>query len=358
MQLLVSYNGVRLKIIFLGGPGQFEEGTKTYRERYMPEIYNGVKNYKGVETTKLEVKPFPVIGRAFSIGLSALLKDFGSYDIIHNFSQDPVFPLKKYGAKLVTTLHFSPLQLTYAASNTIKYKLWINLIIRLSYMAAKLSDHIIANSTQTQEDVIKSLGVDPDKVSVVDLGVDERYLGKVPKHKNKIFKVGYLGMLMPYKNLPFAIRAFNEIEDRDIIFEIWGRAETNGYYNQMRRIANPNNRIVFKGYAPGEQLVDIYDSFDAFVFPTYAESFGLPILEAQSRGLPVIIYKHAKLAKEVRKYCFEAEDESDMANIIKNLKDNGYENKTKKNAIAYARGFTWNKSVRNTLLVYEKLLGS
>jgi glycosyltransferase involved in cell wall biosynthesis len=114
--------------------------------------------------------------------------------------------------------------------------------------------------------------------------------------------------------------------------------------------------VHLKGYAPGEKIIEIYDSFDIFVFPTPYESFGLPILEAQSRGLPVIIYKYGKIPKEVRKYCFEAESPEHMTRIIENLKENGYNEKLKEKATAYARSFTWEKCARETIDAYIKIL--
>ena len=102
--------------------------------------------------------------------------------------------------------------------------------------------------------------------------------------------------------------------------------------------------------------MSIYDSFDAFVFPSYYEGFGIPIIEAQSRGLPVIIYKYGKIPKEVRKYCFEAENSEHMAQIIEDLKENGYNEKLRKKATKYARTFTWEKCARETLEIYKKVL--
>jgi glycosyltransferase involved in cell wall biosynthesis len=83
---------------------------------------------------------------------------------------------------------------------------------------------------------------------------------------------------------------------------------------------------------------------------------GYPILEAQARGLPVIIYKYGKIPKEVRKYCFEAESPEHMAQIIMQLKENGYNEKLQKKATEYARSFTWEKTARETLEVYKKVL--
>jgi alpha-1,3-rhamnosyl/mannosyltransferase len=91
------------------------------------------------------------------------------------------------------------------------------------------------------------------------------------------------------------------------------------------------------------------------VFPSYYEGFGIPIIEAQSRGLPVIIYKKGKIPKEVRKYCFEAESPEHMAQIIENLKENGYNETLQKKATEYARSFTWKRCARETLEVYKSV---
>ena len=92
------------------------------------------------------------------------------------------------------------------------------------------------------------------------------------------------------------------------------------------------------------------------MFPSYYEGFGLEILEAQARGLPVIIYKHAKIPNEIKRYCFEAESPEHMAQIIEELKENGYNEKQRKKAMEYARSFTWEKTAKETLEVYNKIL--
>jgi glycosyltransferase involved in cell wall biosynthesis len=169
---------------------------------------------------------------------------------------------------------------------------------------------------------------------------------------HKEFRVGYIGSHNKRKNVGFAIKAANLIEDSNVRFEIWGSGPESIYLKQLSQ----NKNIVFKGFAPEELILDIYDSFDVFVFPSYYEGFGLEILKAQSRGLPVIIYKHAKIPKEVRKYCLEAESPEHMTQIIQHIKENGYNEREKKKTTEYARSFTWEKTARETLEVYNKIL--
>ena len=103
------------------------------------------------------------------------------------------------------------------------------------------------------------------------------------------------------------------------------------------------------------QIENEYANAGLFILTSRFESFSPVTLEAQARGLPVIIYKYGKIPKEVRKYCFEAESPEHMAQIIEQLKENGYNEKEMKKAMDYARSFTWEKTAKKTLEVYKKL---
>jgi len=345
-----------MKVVLIGSPEQFDYNSYILRERYIPELYsNLIKIAKG-SVDNLSITKLPFIGRAFSITLKSMLKSFDNYDIIHNISQDPLFLFNKGSAKLVTTVHLSPGQLDVQATN-FKHKLWLNSVIKLSYTSMKTADYLIANSTQTKEDIKKYLGVKSNRIFVTLLGIDNRYLTKTKTQNNKNykFKVGYLGALVPGKNVLFAINAFKHVDLNDLAFDVYGAATDENYYKQLLDSASRCKNLQFKGYAPENQIVNIYDGFNIFVFPTLYESFGLPIIEAQARGLPVIIYKYGKIPKEVRKYCFEAENPDHMAQIIKDLKENGYNEKRRKKTTEYARSFTWEKCAKETLKIYRRI---
>ena len=112
------------------------------------------------------------------------------------------------------------------------------------------------------------------------------------------------------------------------------------------------------GFAPENKIVKVYDSFDVLVHPTLYAGFELEIIEAQSRGIPVIICKFGIIPKEVRKYCFEAEDEAHAASIIEDLKENGYDKKKMNEAKEYAKRFTWSRCAKETLGVYDNILNN
>jgi glycosyltransferase involved in cell wall biosynthesis len=347
-----------MKVALVGLEGDFSPSTGGGVQRYIFELYKNLSSLISIE--KIEFRQIKYIGNGLSFGLQTFFKNFSKYEIVHNLTSllflKPKFMLDTI---LITTAHdFQPIlypEFTFGRRVTLKDRLWLQLVVKPSLRSTLSSDYIIANSTQTKEEAIK-LGFDKRKIFVVNLGVNRRFFkNKSKKQKRKTnFVVGYLGSMMKRKNLEFAIKAFNTLQDKKIQFDIWGKKEWE-FEHLLKIIENKN--INFKGFAPEEKIVEVYDSFNIFIFPSFHEGFGLPILEAQARGLPVIIYKYGKIPKEVRKYCFEAEDPEHMAQIIMQLKENGYNEKLQKKAIAYARSFTWKKTARETLEVYKKVFG-
>jgi glycosyltransferase involved in cell wall biosynthesis len=332
--------------------------------RYIKELYENLKVLEKTEDINVRKFYFPYnkfLGDEFSFEIGSFFYKIPSkIELIHipnGFFIAHRLPEK---VKVVSTIHdVNPIppkvgNLKYF----IKDRLWRYFVFKrgIKYNL-KISDAIIANSTQTRNEVI-NLGVDKSKVFVVNLGIDKRFLSngnkKVKKTDYKKFIVGYIGSFATNKNINFILSTAKQLENNNINFQLWG-GKTYDYRNLVKRALGLKN-VRFMGFAPENELVKTYDSFDVFVFPSLYEGFGLPILEAQARGLPVIIYKYGKIPKEVRKYCFEAEDSEHMAQIIMQLKENGYNEKLRKKATTYARSFTWEKTARETLEVYKKVL--
>ncbi|MFP3203098.1 MAG: glycosyltransferase [Sulfolobus sp.] len=105
------------------------------------------------------------------------------------------------------------------------------------------------------------------------------------------------------------------------------------------------------GPAPDEKLVEIYDSFDAFFFPTKEEGFGLPIVEAQARGVPVIVFKDARIPEEACNYCIRINEEFPQIDYIKSFKEK-YNDTLRK----YASKFSLGISVKNILNSYVSIM--
>ena len=283
------------------------------------------------------------------------------YDVIHITDHEIGFAakiLKKKGnrAKIITTIHDLS-RFEKGLHRGLSQKVYDKLVQGSVKDAIKYSDFILCNSSQTLNTVTEKFG--PIKnIKVVSHGTNDVIIkAKIPKRKHhKKFVVGYIGALMKHKNVIFLLKAARILKSKlGYKFVIYGTGIDKNILLRFKQNYCLDN-VEFNGYLKEDSKLKAYDSFDAFAFPSLYEGLGYPILEAQSRGLPVIIYKYGKIPKEVRKYCFEAESPEHMAQIIENLKGIGYNEKLRKKATAYARSFTWEKCARETLEAYKKVL--
>jgi glycosyltransferase involved in cell wall biosynthesis len=282
----------------------------------------------------------------------------GDYDIFHVVNQEVGFAAKDIKTanpdnRVVTTihdvsrfergLHRGALQSAYSA-----------LVKRSVGRAVENSDFLIFDSSQTMREVSKRFKV--RRGAVVNIGIDGRFSDRIPGKRNETFTVGYIGSFAYHKNVSMIFKTARLMKDEEVEFRVYGvGAENRNLFDFARE--NDLKRLSMMGFAPEGRKVQTYDRFDVFVFPSLYEGFGLPILEAQARGLPVIIYKKGRIPEEIRRHCFEAEDEEGMERIIRDLKENGYGEKRRGDAIAYARSFTWERCAEGTVRIYKKLLG-
>ena len=283
------------------------------------------------------------------------------YDIIHITDHEIGFAakiLKKSGnnAKIITTIHDLS-RFEKGLHRGLTQKAYNRLVQGSIRDAIKYSDFILCNSSQTFDTVVERFG-SIKNMKVVSHGTNNKIVTAAlsKRRASKKFTIGYIGALMKHKNVIFLLKAAGILKSKPgYKFVIYG---TGIDKNMLLRFKQNNslNNVEFNGYLKENNKLKAYDSFDAFLFPSLYEGLGSPILEAQSRGLPVIIYKYGKISKEVRKYCFEAESPEHMTRIIENLKENGYNEKLKEKATAYARSFTWEKCARETIDAYIKIL--
>ncbi len=283
------------------------------------------------------------------------------YDIIHITNHEIGFAakiLKKTGnnAKIITTIHDLS-RFESGLHRGLSQKIYNKLVQGSIKDAIKYSDFILCNSYQTINTVIERFG-NIKNIKVVSHGINDAIIkAKMPKRKpHKKFIIGYIGALIKHKNVIFLLKSADILKSKpEYKFVIYG---TGMDKNMLLRFKQDNGleNVEFKGYLKENSKLKTYDGFDAFTFPSLYEGLGSPILEAQSRGLPVIIYKYVKIPKEVRKYCFEAKSPEHMIQIIENLKENDYNENLRLKAIKYARSFTWERCAKETIDAYIKIL--
>ena len=334
-----------MRVLLIAGKDDFNEDVSkvTGIGRYVREVYEGLKK-------QIDVEAYPLFDYSsiFS-SINSLIKgtfhDYSSYDIIHLLSPKPFFPLRKGKAKWITTVH----DLFFLKYNESKPSPFMQKIYLKSILS---SDALIAVSSLVKEDVEK-LGY-KKKIFVVNPGIGEEFFTSPKKPEKKdVIKIGYIGRLdSERKDLIRGIEVFRKIKEKNVIFELWGNYNPDSeIFKRIKKESEEDPRIRIMGPAPDEKLVEIYDSFDVFFFPTKEEGFGLPIVEAQARGVPVIVFKDARIPEEACNYCIRINN--DLLNIeeILSLKNQFYEK-----IIQYSKKFAWKNIMPNILNIYKSLL--
>ncbi len=165
--------------------------------------------------------------------------------------------------------------------------------------SCKWAKRIIAVSENTKEDLKKLYGVLEDKIKVIYEGYDQENQKSNIKNQNvnAKFKINskylfFIGRLEKRKNIIGIIKAFEILKEQYKLPHKLVLAGKFGYGEEKIReeIKNINcpKDIILLGYVSEEEKWELMKNADVFLFPTFYEGFGIPILEAQSVGVPVV----------------------------------------------------------------------
>lgn len=262
------------------------------------------------------------------------------------------FTHKNLNAKKVNIVH----DLAYFDNKLNEYKKFDTLYMK-TFMkkSCLLSDKIIAVSQSTKDDIVKRFGIDKKKIIVAHEGVENNFkvLSKkeleitIKKFNLEIPFIFYCGSLSPRKNILRALKAFNKIKDKvpHKIYlaggQSWNDSEVLEYIDK-----NLNNRVIKVGYLSEEELVHFYNISDLYIYPSIYEGFGLPILEAQSCGCPVLT-SNLTSCPEVAgdgAVIVEAYDIGDIKKkMYKILTDKNYKKKIIEKGYENVKKFSWGK---------------
>lgn len=204
------------------------------------------------------------------------------------FLPNPMFHAFSTGVKTVITFHdlsFERLAKIYS----LKHRLWHFMVNPKA--EAKRADKVLTVSNSTAQELKSLYKIPAERVQAVPLGVDFEYFSApaaaIPAiPENYIL---FLGSLEPRKNVLSLIRAFDLLTGKfpDLNLVLAGSffpQKDNKVLKEIRK----NNKIVFLGQVSEADKRALYQHARGFVLPSLYEGFGLPILEAQSAGIPVI----------------------------------------------------------------------
>ena len=225
-------------------------------------------------------------------GMTAdLLRD--GVQLYHGLSNELPVGLHKKGIRSVVTIHdliFLRCPQFYKAPDRVIYTQ------KFGY-ACRDADRIVAVSECTKRDIVTFFGVAPDKISVIYQGCDKSFTKKLSQQDKQQICRKYslpetfilsVGTIEPRKNLMLAVKALSQIEDSVHLVAV---GKQTNYAEEVKKYAVAHglqNRLHILSNIPFSYFPAIYQSAAVFVFPSFFEGFGIPIIEALHSGTPVI----------------------------------------------------------------------
>jgi glycosyltransferase involved in cell wall biosynthesis len=229
----------------------------------------------------------------------------------------------------------------------------------------------------TRNDVARLVGIEAPRIAVTALGVDSRFRPHTDLElRSSLQRLAldrpyllHLGVREPRKNLKGLLRAYREILLRRPGFSyqlVLGGEESYGWKNRdARRMLNDpiiRDRVRILGAIPDHLLPCVLSGATVFVFPSFYEGFGLPVLEAMASGTAVVTSRISALPEvcgEAAAYVNDPSDSSQIARAIEQVVDNdALRNTMIRLGIDRARQFTWSRCANDTLEglrdVYER----
>lgn len=284
------------------------------------------------------------------------------FDVIHSHYRAFHFSDRLHCGKVLTIHDLIPLKFPdFAPPDSYAY---FDECIRRS---AEEADTVIAVSRCTKNDIVQYYGISEDKVRVVYNGLYpkdfivgdkmetvEQLEGQdfllsvsgIGKNKNQkgivesflIYKQRYPESRMKLA-LTGAVRQYETV--RDILDKYGGTAKD----------------VIFTGYVSEAQLAWLYRQAVAFIYASFYEGFGLPILEAMSVGKAVISSNTSSMPEvggDAVEYCDPGDIDSIAVSMERVLEDMGYREQLEKRALVQAKKFTYGNAARQTLEIYRQ----
>ena len=179
----------------------------------------------------------------------------------------------------------------------------------MTRFALKYSAAIIASSKFTKREIIDIFSIKEEKVQVVYLGVNE---ASFREQKDGIFRLEkeilpkdyflYLGTKKPWKNLDLLLNGYKQFLDAGYSTKLILAGKDAKHQQDISskiETLQLNDFVKDVGEVDEQDLPALYQNAAAFIFPSYYEGFGLPILEAMSLGTPVVASNAASIPEVV-----------------------------------------------------------
>lgn len=238
-------------------------------------------------------------------------------------------------------------------------------VARFLYRGIPKASHLIAVSEYTKKTIQEYYTIPSEKISVIHNGVSNDFY-PIPDFKKtadaKI--VLYVGSEHPRKNLSTALQAFAEVKKQmpeALFIKVGsagiktGRLQTLQQINQLKL----ESAVRFVESVSQQQLNELYNLADVFIYPSKFEGFGLPPLQAMAAGTPVVTSNSTSLPEIVGEagIMHELSDTQAFAKTMLDIINNAtLQNELRNKGFIQAQKFSWEEAALKTAKVYNSLI--
>jgi glycosyltransferase involved in cell wall biosynthesis len=233
------------------------------------------------------------------------------------------------------------------------------------------ADALLAISEYTKNDIVRLFPFAESKVTVTHLAPSSRYQRSIDKEALEAVRqryslsrpfVFYAGSISPRKGCSFLVNAFEMLKRRERIPHklvltggwTWGTPDIVEVIKEM----DLEGEVTVLGQVAAQDMPVLYNLADLLVYPSIYEGFGLPVLEAMACGCPVVCSNLTSIP-EVAGDAALAVDPRDVsalaAAIYTALTDLTTRTRLIERGVERAASFTWEKTARKTLDVFEQV---
>ncbi|MFH0942926.1 MAG: glycosyltransferase family 1 protein [Candidatus Beckwithbacteria bacterium] len=283
------------------------------------------------------------------------------------------------GVDLVHYPAFNPFQFSFPLINTLPFLITIHDLIPLKFpshfppgIKGKLrwliqrrlllsAAGIITDSKSSKQDIIALTEVSAAKIHVIYLAASEEFkpIPAVNKYHLPAKFVLYVGDVNYNKNLPLLIRICLEnnyplvLVGKQIVEKNYDQnhPENQDLIKVQSLIQVNQKKIIPLGFLPTQDLSLLYNLATVYVQPSLDEGFGLPVLEAMACGCPVITSRMGSLPE----ICQGADLKFSPNNLKRCWQSPALRLKMSKLSVTQAAKFSWEKTARETIKVYESI---
>lgn len=348
---------------------KFHTGIPYYIQQLFQNLFivDTTREYFFLQTNKLKTlgrtksfRVYSLVGEVlFDLFFILMLIPFSlDKKILHGPSN--ILPLIKFpNTKYVVTIH----DLSFIVYPQYQSK-FFNIYYRYAVgRSLKMADKIIAVSKNTKKDILKYYGSKYTNVEVIYPGVNSIF-HNAKKKKNIVDKPYFLSLCThpKRKNIVSVIVSFAENNDLSSYTYVIAGLISSEQQGELQEIINEyslQDRVIFFGYAREEDIISLYQNAEFFIFPSFYEGFGFPVLEAMAAGCPVITANNSSLTEITPQIewlvdPFSIADISDKMSKLVKLNPQARTDLINQNKL-FVKKFNWSNNARSTLKIYNEL---